>query len=250
MLEENLEIVGGVEIAADIQHRIKTTGVRGLSLEKAQELGVFQRIANLLSVTHTSIMAAYRVYGGVDYLIDQLNARNREIAREMNIFDKAFDRFIRFWTDYYAKDKSGKEVSYETENLYHRIMEWMQMPETWQLGEPQRTEREKDLAIKIDIPNERVFTFYKAELNHETVDSKETWGVLCYDPKTNKQTSVNTNMDKASAMMVAKRLSAENPDCIYLASIIRDVVEKRTEVLPFKAFRNNETVGKLTSTSK
>lgn len=250
MLEENLEIVGGVEIAADIQHRIKTTGVRGLSLEKAQELGVFQRIANLLSVTHTSIMAAYRIYGGVDYLIDQLNARNREIAREMNMFDKAFDRFIRFWTDYYAKDKSGKEVSYETENLYHRIMEWMQMPETWQLGEPQRTEREKDLAIKIDMPNERVFTFYKAELNHETVDSKETWGVLCYDPKTNKQTSVNTNMDKASAMMVAKRLSAENPDCIYSASIIRDVVEKRTEVLPFKAFRNNETVGKLTSTSK
>lgn len=250
MLEENLEIVGGVEIAADIQHRIKTTGVRGLSLEKAQELGVFQRIANLLSVTHTSIMAAYRVYGGVDYLIDQLNARNREIAREMNIFDKAFDRFIRFWTDYYAYGKSGKEVSYEIENLYHRIMERMQMPETWQLGEPQRTEREKDLAIKIDMPDERVFTFYKAELNHETVDSKETWGVLCYDPKTNKQTSVNTNMDKASAMMVAKRLSAENPDYIYSASIIRDVVEKRTEVVPYKAFRNNETVGKITSTSK
>jgi len=250
MLKENLEIVGGVEIASDIQHRIKTTGVRGLSLEKAQELGVFQRIANLLCVTHASIMAAYRVYYEVYYLIGQLNANKNEIVREMNLFEKAFKRFCNFWTGYYANGKSEKEVKYETENLYHRIMEWMQMPETWQLGEPQRTECDKDLAIKIDMPNDRIFTFYKAELNHETVDSKETWGVFCYNPKTDNQTSVNTNMDKASAMMVAKRLSAENPDCVYSASIIRDVVEKRTEVLPFKAFRNNETVGKITSVSK
>ena len=53
-------------------------------------------------------------------------------------------------------------------------------------------------------------------------------------------------MDKASAMMVAKRLSEENPENIYSTAIIRDVVEKKTEVIPFKAFRNNQTVGKLT----
>jgi hypothetical protein len=53
-------------------------------------------------------------------------------------------------------------------------------------------------------------------------------------------------MDKASALMVAKRLSDENKDNIYSASIIRDLVEKRTEVMPFKAFKANETVGKIT----
>ena len=102
MIKENVEIVGSVDIADDIKRKVQTTGVRGLDFEKAQELGVFQRIANLLCVTHASIMAAYRIYGGVDYLIDQLNARKNEIAREMNMFDKAFDRFVKFWTGYYA----------------------------------------------------------------------------------------------------------------------------------------------------
>ena len=245
MIKENVEIVGSVDVADDIKKRVQTTGVRGLDMEKAQEYGIFQRIANLLCVTHASIMAAYRIYGGVDYLIDQLNARKNEIAREMNMFDKAFDRFVKFWTGYYASGKSGAEVNFETENLYHKIMEWMQMPETWQLGEEQRTESKSDACIRVDLPNERVFTFHKASLNEEILDSKECWGVLCYDPKNNTQTSVNTNMDKGSAMMVAKRLSDENKENIYTAAIIRDVVEKRTEVVPFKAYMANETAGKL-----
>lgn len=246
MIKENIEIVGSVEIADDVKNKVRTTGVRGLDFEKAQELGVFQRIANLLCVTHASIMAAYRIYGGVDYLIDQLNARKNEIAREMNTFDKAFDRFVKFWTGYYAHGKSGKEVNFETENLYHKIMSWMQMPESWQFGEAQRTEPSEDVCIKIDLPNERVFTFHKTQLNEEIVESKESWGVLCYNPNTNTQTSVNVGMDKGSAMMVAKRLSDENKDCIYTAAIIRDVVEKRTEILPYKAYIANETAGKLT----
>lgn len=245
--EKKLDIIGGVEVADDIKHRVQTTGVRGLDFEKATELGVFQRIANLLCVTHASVMAAYFIYGGVDYLIDQLNARKNEIAREMNMFDKAFDRFIKFWTGYYAHGTSGREVSYEAERLYHKIMEWMQVPETWQLGEEQRTKSLRDSCIRIDLPDNKVFTFYKAELNHELIgEPQETWGVFCYDPNTGKQTSVHTDMDKASALMVAKRLSDENPDNIYSASIIRDLVEKRTEVMPFKAFKGNETVGKIT----
>ena len=83
--ENKIDIIGGVEVADDIKHRVQTTGVRGLNFEKATELGVFQRIANLLCVTYTSVIAAYRIYGGVDYLIDQLNARKNEIAREMNM---------------------------------------------------------------------------------------------------------------------------------------------------------------------
>lgn len=247
MIKENVEIVGSVDIADDIKKRVQTTGVRGLDMEKAQEYGIFQRIANLLCVVHSSVMAAYFVYGEVDYLIDQLNARKYEIAHEMNMFDKAFDRFVKFWTGYYAHGTSGREVSYEAERLSHKIMEWMQIPETWQLGEEQRTTSFREGCIRIDLPDDKVFTFYKAELNHELVgEPKETWGVFCYDPNTDKQTSVNTDMDKASALMVAKRLSDENPDNIYSASIIRDLVEKRTEVIPFKAFKANETVGKIT----
>lgn len=247
MIKENVEIVGGVEIADDIQHRIMTTGVRGLDYEKARELGVFQRISNLLCVAHVSIMAAYRVYGGVDYLIDQLHARKNEIAKEMNKFDKAFDRFVKFWTDYYSSGKSGKEVNFEVENLYHHIMGWMQMPETWQLGEPQRTEFAEDLAIKIDIPNDKVLTFYKAEMDNEIKECKEQWGVLCYNTQTNEQRVVNTNMDKSSAFMVAKRLSDENKDNIYTACNIRDVIESKTEIVPYKAYKANETIGKITN---
>jgi len=247
MIGENVEIVGSVNVADDVQKRIKTTGVRGLDIEKARELGLFQRIANLLCVSHATIASAYRVYGGVDYLVSEINARKNDIAHEMNNFERAFDKFMKFWTDYYSNGKTGKEVSFETENLYHHIMEWMQMPETWQLGEEQRTKSLREGCIRIDLPDDKVFTFYKAELNHELVgEPKETWGVFCYDPKTGKQTSVNTDMDKASALMVAKRLSDENPDNIYSASIIRDLVEKRTEVMPFKAFKANETVGKIT----
>lgn len=59
-LKKRINIVGGVHVAGDIHKRIETTGVRGLSTEKAFELGVYQRIANLLCVTHASIMAIGR----------------------------------------------------------------------------------------------------------------------------------------------------------------------------------------------
>ena len=248
MINENIEIKGGVEIADDIKKKVKTIGGRGLNTEEAQKLGLFQRMGNLLCVTHTTIMAAYRIFGEFDYLVDELHARKNEINREMNLFDKCVERFIKFWTTYYSLGKSGKEVNLETESLYHKIMEWANLPETWQLGEEQRTPNAfKDACIQIDLPDDRVFTFHKTRLGNELVgEPKETWGVLCYDPKTDTQKSVNTNMDKASALMVAKRLSDENPEKIYSAAIIRDVVEKHIEVVPYKVFKDNETIGKLT----
>lgn len=245
MLKENIEIKGAIQVAKDTEKKVRTTGVRGLDIDKAKELGVFQRIANLLCVTHASIMAAYRIYGGVDYLIDQLNARKNEIAKEMNMFDKSFERFVRFWTDYYAHGKSGKEVLVETERLYRKIMEWMEIPENWQLGEEQRTKPEEYTGIQLTMPDKRILTLRKASINEDITIKNEKWGVLCYDPKANKQTSVYTDMDKASAMMVAKRLSKENKDCIYTASIIRDVEETKTEVVPYRTYMDNETIGKL-----
>lgn len=247
MINDNIEIAGSVEVAEGIKNRVRTVGVRGLNAEEASRLGLFARMGNLLCVTHATIMAAYHIFGEFDYLIDKLHARKNEINHEMNLFDKAIVRFIKFWTNYYAQGKIQEEVNTETERLFHKIMDWAQIPEEWQLGDEQRTHTHQDVCIQVELPNDRVFTFHKTELNNEYVNEpEETWGVLCYNPSTNTQKSVNTNMDKASAMMVAKRLSEENPENIYSTAIIRDVVEKKTEVIPFKAFRNNQTVGKLT----
>ena len=65
-MEENsvIELEDASVIVSDIEKRIRTTGVKGLDFEKAQELGMFQRIANLLCASHASITAAYRIYGG------------------------------------------------------------------------------------------------------------------------------------------------------------------------------------------
>ena len=245
--EEIIEIYGAAEIADDVQKRIKTTGIRGLDFEKAKELGVFNRIGNLLCVMHSTVMAAYRAYGGIDYIIDQMFARRNEISREMNIFEKAFDRFTRFWTNYYTSTYSYRDTAFEIDRLYYQIMRWMQIPDAWQLGDPQHTTDDTELNIKITT-DDKTFTFRKAELDNEIVESEESWAVLKYDYSCNKQKSVYMDMDKASAIMIAKRLSDEDKENVYTAAIIREVVEKRTEVTPFKAFKNNETIGKVTKT--
>lgn len=120
------------------------------------------------------------------------------------------------------------------------------MQVSWQLGDKQRTDDNNDVCIRIELPNERVLTFSKTTVEERTIKSKESWGVLRYDAKSGTQTTVNVNMDKASALMVAKRLSDEDRECIYTAALIRDVVEAKTEITPYKAFKANGTIGKLT----
>lgn len=251
-MKEKFELVGSVEVAKDVEKRVKTVGVRGLDFDKARELGVFQRIGNLLTVVHATILAAYSIYGSVDFLMDELHGKRNEISREMNRFDKSFETFIKFWTSYYSKGCNDKEVMHEMENLSHHIMEWAELPEEWQLGEEQRTPIEVgENAIRIKSDSDtNVCVFRQASLDTEVISSEEKWGVLRYEPIKETQTSIHTDMDKASALMAAKRLSADDTKNIYTAAIIRDVTERRTDVIPFKAFRNNETVGKLIRTEK
>lgn len=251
--EKVINLPEAVEVESDVQQRIHTVGVRGLDENKAKELGVFQRISYLLCACHATVMAAYRIYGGVDYLMGELNARRNEISREMNLFDKAFDRFVKFWTKYYAHGKSGKEVMFESERLFKQIMRWMQIPEGWQFGEPQRTHDDTEVFISFTLPDDsegRVFTVRRASTNTQIVDDSESWGVFVMDREMKSQNSVYTNMDKASAMMVAKRLSDENKDNIYTAALMHDVVEKRTDVLPAKTFFQGKTIGKVGQTLK
>ena len=247
VIKEKMELVGSVEIADDVQNKVKTVGVRGLNFEKAKELGVFQRIGNLLSVMHATLSASNMIYGHASSLMDDLHGRRNEIAREMNMFEKSYERFLNFWTSYYANGASGREVRHETDVLYHRIMDWAQIPERWQLGEPQRTDSDSEIAIRIHSElDDRVYTFRNSSIDVSTEEQKESWGVLCYDTQADKQTAIYTDIDKASALMVAKRMSKEDSNCIFTAATLRDVTEKRTDVIPFKAFRNNIAVGDIT----
>lgn len=241
-----IELNGSSVVADDVEKKIRTTGVRGLDFEKAKELGFFTRISNLLCAAHASIMAAYRIYGGVDYLLSEFGGRKNEIAREMNVFEKAFTRFVNFWTDYYAHGDAVREVNEETETLFRRIMEWAQLPMAWNLGDPQRVEDNGlDVAIRIDT-DDKQYTFRKTVLDGDMVgESEESWCVTKYDTKEHVQTSIEEGMDKASAMMVAKRLSQEDVENIYTASVVRTYMERKTEVTPFKAYKANETVGRL-----
>lgn len=239
-------------IEDDVEKRIRTTGVRGLDFEKAKELGFFTRISNLLCATHASIMAAYRIYGGVDYLLTEFGGRKNEIAREMNVFEKSFTRFVSFWTSYYAHGGAGIEVNEETEVLFRRIMDWAQLPMKWELGDKQRVEDDGlDVAMRINLDNGKQYTFKTTTLKEEIVgDDEETWCVTKYDTQKHKQVTVEENMDKASAMMVAKRLSSEDGDNIYTASRVREYMERKTEIVPFKAYKGNQVVGSLTKVQK
>ena len=246
-----IELSEASVVADDIQKKLRTAGVRGLDFEKAKELGFFTRISNLLCAAHASIMAAYRIYGGVDYLLSEFGGRKNEINREMNNFEKAFTKFINFWTDYYAHGGAGREVNEETEVLYRRIMEWAQLPYQWELGDKQRVDDNGlDVAIRMDV-GDKQYTFRKTVLDGETVgDADESWCVTKYDVLEHKQTTVEDNMDKASAMMVAKRLSADDTTNIYTASMVRDYMERKTEITPYKAYKANQTVGRLTKVTK
>lgn len=250
MKEETLELTASIEVADDIEKKIRTVGVKNLDFEKAKELGLFTRISNLLCVSHASIMAAYRVYGGVDYLLQMFGGRKNEIAREMNAYEKAYDRFIKFWTLYYAHAQAGLEVNDESETLFRNIMKWSQIPISWELGDAQRVNDDTDVAIRFKAENDKEYTFRKSTLNEEIIDSHESWCITKFDTKNNTQICIEDEMDKASAMMVAKRLSAEDPDNFYTACLVQDVTKKETIVTPIKAYCGNETIGKITKTLK
>lgn len=251
MIKESIELVGSVVVSEDVKNRVQRVGVRGMDIEKAKELGFFNRISNLLCASHAAVMAAYRIYGGAASLINEFGGRRNDIAKAMKDYENAFMKFVSFWTDYYASGESGEEVNEEMENLYHRIMEWAQLPEEWSLGEPQRNEENADVAIKVKEENGRVLFFHKTVLETSCEeDTNESWCVTKFNERLCKQETVNTGMDKASATMIAKRLSSEEPDVIYTASVIQEITEKKTVAVPFKTYKNNHTIGSLTKIIK
>lgn len=244
MIKEGVELKESLTIIEDVQNRIKKTGVRGLDFQKAKELGVFERISNVLCAVHATVVAAFRIYGDIDYMISEYGGRKNEIARAMNEYEKSFDKFFRFWTEFYASKDSSMDMIEDSESLYHRIMEWADLPETWELGGEQRLKR-KNFAIKIETDGD-VLYFHKGVAESEPIgDVDESWCVTKFDRMEHKQTTIHTDMDKASALMAAKRLSADDTKNIYTASILRKAVERKETIIPFKAFKANQTIGKI-----
>ena len=250
MILEKIELTGSVDIEKDVMKKVRNVGVKGMDVEKAKELGFFERISNLLCASHCGVMAAYRIYNGASSIISEFGARRNDIAKAMNEYEKAFMKFVSFWTDYYANGESGVDVNYASENLYRRMMKWSCLPEQWRLGDPQRTESEGCTAMKVVI-GDSTYYFNTTSVESESEDcGNEYWCVTKCSLNEEKQETVNTGMDKASAIMVAKRLSSEDNESIYTASVVHELKETKTVVTPFRAFMNNETIGNITTVER
>lgn len=242
-----IELKESSVVEDDVYKRIQTTGVKGLSFENAKELGFFTRISNLLCASHASIMAAYRIYGGVEYLLSEYGGKKNEIARAMNEFERAFIKFTNFWTGFYASGDAGIEMSEETEILFRRIMQWAQLPIKWELGDKQRIDDDDiESAINVTVGNNKKYTFNTTVVEEsEGEDVAANWCVTKYDTLEHTQKTIECDMDKASAMMVAKRLSAEDPKHIYIANVVQESSVKKIIIVPYKAYKENNVVGKI-----
>lgn len=240
---EVIEIPNG--LSEQVRGIIKTTGISGLDIDKAVELGAIDRISNMLCLMHSCVSVAYRVYGQVAYMLEILHGRKHEINKACNQFEKDFERFMNFWRRTYQTTDGVIEMNGETEKLYHKVMEWAQFPEAWNLGDKQHTEDDTDTLVYVPLED------VDLKLHRTTVEAEalsdpiEKWCVTKLELSTKKQTTVYTDIDKASAQMSAKRLSAEDTENIYTATILHTVDERRTDALPMKAYMCGECVGKV-----
>lgn len=231
-------------IESDIENKIKTVGVRNLNFEKAKELGVFQRLSYSICAFHSTVVAAYMIFSDVQYIIDELQAHRNEISKAVNDFERAFEKFSRFWSDYYANGTNEKEVMEDTEVLYNQILQWMQIPKNWQLGDKQRLDDDEDVAIRLNNDG-KVLSFRNATTSEDVSKINESWCVNKYDTKKRLQICVEKDLDKASALMVAKRSSANDTTSLYTVCKVTEIEKKETVICPYRVFKNNKQEGKL-----
>lgn len=242
------ELRNSLEFDKGIGRAVKTAGVRGLSSENAMKLGYFDRIKYLLSLITVSFGAVYRVYGHVDALLTEFGVKRHEIKKNCTDLENAFERFISFWSgEGYFINNNDPDLEKDIDELYRLLMRFGRLPIEWGLGDEQKAERAPS-ALRVDNGDKYLF-MYRTVLKREFIGEPEKqWCVSVFDEDTKKQEYVHTGMTKADAMMVAKRLSAENPHLLYAASVLTDFTEKRTEVTPMYAYRGNEQVAEKAST--
>jgi hypothetical protein len=238
-----LELEGSVEAAEAVRKVIRTAGIKGLDEDTAEELGLYKRLSFLISTMFSAYSAAYRIYGNISALLDEFGGKKHEIIKACNQIEGAWDKFTRFWKNGYMNTDSIKDSNYDTEILYHNIMRLSRIPESWQLGEPQRTDAPYDTAI-ITENGENRFYLKKSVKEDSSETVNEYWCVTKFDLKTKKQVIVENKIDKASALMVAKRMSANDSCNIYTASQVLEVKKEETIVTPFKAYSDGGDTGR------
>lgn len=125
-------------------------------------------------------------------------------------------------------------------------MKWLQLPEEWQIGDPQRTPAPADVAISVRREGDSALYFKRSSVDVDTTILGESWSVSKYNEDSHQHIIVSTDMDKSSAVMSAKRLSANDGEDYYIASLVTDIEEKRTDVHPYKVYKGGEEVGTVT----
>ena len=184
--------------------------------------------------------ALYAIYTG-----------RHEIKKACQDFGKAYDRWFKFWRGYQTVD-GVLEMNSETADLVEQFMRWSQLPVRWEVGQPQDAPREHEPMIEIDR-EDRIWRVYRdvAE-NDTTADEQEEWAVMRSDQPNGRSTMtcVERGMDRSSAQMSAKRMSANDPGRLYTASKLESIVEKRLEVIPYKAFLDGDMIGDVKSVIK
>ena len=252
--EEVIELRASEQARRQIMNRVIRAHVEGLDEEALDKLGFYDRISMLLSGMFTLQAVAYRLYGGIQYLLETIDANNkREIRVACNSFQQAYDSYLGFWSKYYmTRDGAQMEMNNESEALYHQFMRWAQLRESWSLGDPQRCEDNTESLMEYDAGDfNTLLKFYTSILNSEIVEEeKETWMVTRYNRNERKQFVVEEGLKKADAQMVAKRLSDNDKGNVFIVSKIRTYTEKKTEAIPFKAYQANKLVSSIRKTFK
>jgi len=248
------EIVVPIHRAIDkeaVLGRLKGLGVKGLSYDDAEKQGVITRVSNLLCAMHALTTVSQLVYEQAAVLFDACGMNKHELKRACAEYQKACDRWFKFWESYQTAD-GAREMDNESADLYEQFFRWAQLPIRWSLGDRQEAPRDTEPLIEIDR-EDRIWRVYRDVAECDVVlDDREEWAVMRSDQPdgSSTMTCVERGLDRGLAFMSAKRMSANDPGRLYTASKLESLTEKRMEVVPYKAYYGGEIVGDIKNVIK
>ncbi len=211
--------------------------------QKVKELGVIDRVSNLVCAIHCLDSVAYRMLGEVEELFEAAGSKNHIVKKHLADMHKAYEKFQSFFRGYQSPE-AQKEMAREIDNLFHQMFRWCELPENWQYGDKQKTERPTQPMIIIDEGDREIRLSTEILKSQILEGPTEDYCVVRYETKTKDREAVGYGLSKADAQVIAKRASAnEEGDAYHILAIVREQTEKRIEYIPVKAYRKGDTVG-------